>query len=75
MNDVKCVLGECYVGVSYAARRLGDAAAAVQQAQAAVDTAVLIKCPMLEASAQAALGMATFHTDRCARTRLPALSS
>lgn len=71
-HDVKCIIGECYVGVSYAARRLGDVESAGQQAQSAVDAALEIRCPLLEASAQAALGMATFHTDRCATSLKPA---
>ena len=63
-HDIECVVGDCYIGVSYAARRLGNPAAAAEQAQVAVNTAQRIGCTILEAGAQAACAMATFHTDR-----------
>lgn len=65
-HDVHCIMGECYVGVSYAARRLGNLEAAQGQAQAAVQSAQGIQCSRLEASAQAALAMALFHSDKYA---------
>jgi hypothetical protein len=63
-DDVKCMVGDCYIGISYAARRLGNIEAAVAQAQMAVDTAADIRCSVLGAAAHAALAMALFHTDR-----------
>lgn len=72
-GDVKCIVGECYVAVSYAARRLGNVQAALEQAQEAVKSAEEIACQSLEAEALAALAMAQFHNDRCALSGISCL--
>ena len=66
LADVQCIIGDCCVCLSTAARRVGNPAFAVEQAELALGAAKACKCSRLHAAAQGSLAIATFQMNRSA---------